>query len=85
MTTTAIPSGRPHWLDDSPAACAYRRAELMAAVKDFDTSWKDTDRERRARDRRAWLENIEELLPEETLKVRIRVNPDGSRTLSWED
>ena len=32
-----------------------------------------------------WPENIEELLPEETLKVRIRVNPDGSRTLSWED
>lgn len=63
MTTTAIPSGRPHWLDDSPAACAYRRAELLAAVKGFDTSWKHTDRERRARDRRAWLENrIEELL-----------------------
>ena len=32
-----------------------------------------------------WPENIEELLPEETLKVHIRVNPDGSRTLSWED
>lgn len=32
-----------------------------------------------------WPENIEDLLPEETLKVTIRVNPDGSRTLSWED
>ena len=32
-----------------------------------------------------WPENIEELLPEETLKVHITVNPDGSRTLSWED
>ena len=32
-----------------------------------------------------WPENIEDLLPEETLKVRIAVNPDGSRTLSWED
>ena len=32
-----------------------------------------------------WPENIEELLPEETVKVNIRVNPDGSRTLSWED
>ena len=32
-----------------------------------------------------WPENIEDLLPEETLKVAIRVNPDGSRTLSWED
>ena len=32
-----------------------------------------------------WPENIEDLLPEETLKVRIRVNPDESRTLSWED
>lgn len=32
-----------------------------------------------------WPENIEELLPEETLKVRIRVHPDESRTLSWED
>jgi len=32
-----------------------------------------------------WPENIAELLPEETLVVSIRVNPDGSRTLSWED
>ena len=32
-----------------------------------------------------WPENIEDLLPEETLKVTIQVNPDGSRTLSWED
>ena len=30
-------------------------------------------------------ENIEDLLPEETLKVTIRVNPDGSRVLDWED
>ena len=32
-----------------------------------------------------WPENIEDLLPEETLKVAIRVNPDQSRTLAWED
>ena len=32
-----------------------------------------------------WPENIEELLPEETLRVHIRVNPDESRTLSWEE
>ena len=32
-----------------------------------------------------WPENIEDLLPEETLKVHITVHPDGSRTLSWED
>ena len=32
-----------------------------------------------------WPENIEDLLPEETLKVTIQVAPDGSRTLSWED
>lgn len=32
-----------------------------------------------------WPENIEEILPEETLKVSIAVNPDESRTLSWED
>ena len=32
-----------------------------------------------------WPENIEGLLPEETLKVQIRVNPDQSRTLSWKD
>lgn len=32
-----------------------------------------------------WPENIEELLPEETLRVHISVAPDGSRTLSWED
>lgn len=32
-----------------------------------------------------WPENIEEILPEETLKVSITVNPDESRTLFWED
>ena len=32
-----------------------------------------------------WPENIEDLLPEETLKVSIRVNEDMSRTISWED
>lgn len=32
-----------------------------------------------------WPENIEALLPEETLKVRITVEPDGSRVLSWEE
>ena len=32
-----------------------------------------------------WPENIEELLPEDTLKITITVNPDQSRTLSWED
>lgn len=32
-----------------------------------------------------WPENIEGLLPEETLRVHIVVNPDGSRTVSWED
>ena len=32
-----------------------------------------------------WPENIEELLPEETLKVSIEVNADDSRTISWED
>ncbi|MBQ9893208.1 MAG: tRNA (adenosine(37)-N6)-threonylcarbamoyltransferase complex ATPase subunit type 1 TsaE [Bacteroidales bacterium] len=32
-----------------------------------------------------WAENIEELLPEETLVVNITAGEDGSRTLSWED
>ena len=32
-----------------------------------------------------WPENIEEILPEETLKVRISVAPDGARTLVCED
>ena len=32
-----------------------------------------------------WPENIEGLLPEETLKVTISVNPDGSRLIRWED
>ena len=32
-----------------------------------------------------WPENIEELLPEETLKVTISVHDDLSRTVSWED
>lgn len=32
-----------------------------------------------------WPENIEELLPEDTLKVQIRVNPDLSRTIYWDE
>jgi len=32
-----------------------------------------------------WPENVEDLLPQETLKVNISVNPDSTRTLSWED
>ena len=32
-----------------------------------------------------WPENIEELLPEETLKVYFTINPDQSRTLVWAD
>lgn len=32
-----------------------------------------------------WPENVEELLPEDTLRVNITVNPDLSRTLIWED
>lgn len=32
-----------------------------------------------------WPENIEEILPEETLRVSIQTNPDLSRTVSWED
>lgn len=32
-----------------------------------------------------WPENVEGLLPEETLHVQIAVQPDGSRLLSWED
>lgn len=31
-----------------------------------------------------WPENIEALLPDDTLKVYIRVNDDVSRTISWE-
>lgn len=31
-----------------------------------------------------WPENVEDLLPEETLRVSISVEPDGSRVLSWE-
>lgn len=32
-----------------------------------------------------WPENISDLLPEETVFISVSVNPDGSRTLSWED
>ncbi|MCD8208647.1 MAG: tRNA (adenosine(37)-N6)-threonylcarbamoyltransferase complex ATPase subunit type 1 TsaE [Bacteroidales bacterium] len=32
-----------------------------------------------------WPENVEPLLPEETLRVRIIVNDDLSRTLVWEE
>ena len=32
-----------------------------------------------------WPGNIEDLLPEETLRVHISVLEDGSRRLSWED
>ena len=31
-----------------------------------------------------WPENIEDLLPEETLRVRISVEEDGARMLRWE-
>lgn len=31
-----------------------------------------------------WPENIEDIIPDDTLKVRINVNPDQSRTLTWE-
>lgn len=31
-----------------------------------------------------WPENVEELLPEETLEVHISVNPDQSRALEWD-
>lgn len=32
-----------------------------------------------------WPENIEELLPEETLRVRIEVSADGCRSVIWDD
>ena len=32
-----------------------------------------------------WPENIEGLLPEETLRVKISVLDDESRVLEWED
>lgn len=32
-----------------------------------------------------WPENVEEILPEETVKVRIEVQPDESRVITWED
>ena len=32
-----------------------------------------------------WPENIENLLPEETLRVSIKVLPDGSRSVEWTD
>ena len=32
-----------------------------------------------------WPENIEELLPEDTLKVNISVAEDGSRIINWQD
>lgn len=31
-----------------------------------------------------WPENVQALLPEETLAVHISASPDGSRTISWE-
>lgn len=30
-----------------------------------------------------WPENIEDLLPDDTLHIHITVNPDQSRTISW--
>ena len=32
-----------------------------------------------------WPENIEDIIPDETVRVRRSVDPDGSRILSWED
>ena len=31
-----------------------------------------------------WPENIEDIIPDETVRVRISVDPDGTRVLSWE-
>jgi len=31
-----------------------------------------------------WPEMMEELLPEGTIKVQIKENPDGTRTVSWD-
>ena len=31
-----------------------------------------------------WPENVEELLPDDTLKIYFTINPDNSRTLTWE-
>ena len=32
-----------------------------------------------------WPENIEPLIPEDAIRVTIKVNPDSSRVLLWED
>ncbi|MBO7192111.1 MAG: tRNA (adenosine(37)-N6)-threonylcarbamoyltransferase complex ATPase subunit type 1 TsaE [Bacteroidales bacterium] len=32
-----------------------------------------------------WPENVEDLLPEETLKVYFKINPDHSRTMTWDE
>ena len=32
-----------------------------------------------------WPENIEELLPDDTLRVSISVREDGARLVTWED
>lgn len=32
-----------------------------------------------------WPENIEDILPEETLKISISANPDGTRTIKWSE
>lgn len=32
-----------------------------------------------------WPENIEPLIPEDALRVRISVNPDSSRIVTWDD
>ena len=32
-----------------------------------------------------WPENIEDIIPDETVRVRISVDPDGTRVLCWED
>lgn len=32
-----------------------------------------------------WPENVEDLLPDETLRVRIEVRPDESRVVTWQD
>ena len=32
-----------------------------------------------------WPENVEDIIPDETVRVRISVDPDGTRVLEWED
>ena len=60
------------------------RHDVKARIEEF-CALAGTEHIHKGMTSRDLTENVEQLLPEETLHVNIEVGEDGSRTLSWED